>query len=254
MAVFNKIFAFVIGLVFGSFFNVLIYRTPRGISIIKPSSFCPFCQKKIKFYDNIPLISFLLLGGKCRCCKRSISFRYPIVELLTGFIFLFSYERHNFSFKTILLIFLFSALLIIFFIDWEFQIIPDWLNYPGILFGFLFNIDKFPLFSLYGIVVGAGFLFLLRLIWLLLRKKEAIGGGDIKMAGFLGSYFGYKNVLFIIFCGAILGLVVSLFLLILKKRSIKDYIPFGSFLAVSTVLNFLFGEYLFYWYINLFKR
>lgn len=254
MEVFNKIFTFIIGLVFGSFFNVLIYRIPRRISIIKPSSFCPHCQRKIRFYDNIPLISFLLLGGRCRYCKKPISLRYPIVELLTGFIFLFGYEKFYFSLKTILLIFLLSALLIIFFIDWEFQIIPDWLNYPGILLGFLFNIDRFPLFSLCGIIAGMCSLLVLRLIWLLLRKKEAIGGGDIKMAGFLGSYFGYKNVLFIIFLGAILGLIISLLLVAIRKRSIKDYIPFGSFLAISGVINLLFGEYLFYWYLNLFKR
>ncbi len=254
MEVFNRIFTFIIGLVFGSFFNVLIYRTPRGISIIKPGSFCPYCQKKIRFYDNIPLISFLLLGGRCRFCKKSISLRYPIVELLTGFIFLLSYEKFNFSLKAVLFLFLLSALLIIFFIDWEFQIIPDWLNYPGILFGFLFNIDKFPLFSLYGIIAGIGSLLVLRLLWLLLRKKEAIGGGDIKMAGFLGSYFGYKNVLFIIFLGAILGLIIFLILVAIRKRSIKDYIPFGSFLAISAAINFFFGEHLFYWYLNLFKR
>ncbi|MEO0130165.1 MAG: prepilin peptidase [candidate division WOR-3 bacterium] len=254
MGVFNRIFTFIIGLVFGSFFNVLIYRTPRGISIIKPSSFCPHCQKKIRFYDNIPLISFILLGGRCHFCKKPISLRYPIVELLTGFIFLFSYEKFNFSLKTISLIFLLSALLIIFFIDWEFQIIPDWLNYPGILFGFLFNMDKFPLFSLYGIIAGVGSLLILRLIWLLLRKKEAIGGGDIKMAGFLGSYFGYKNVLFIVFLGAFLGLIIFLILVAIRKRSIKDYIPFGSFLAISAVINFFWGEHLFYWYLNLFKR
>lgn len=254
MEVFNRIFIFIIGLIFGSFFNVLIYRTPRGISIIKPNSFCPYCQKRIKFYDNIPLISFLLLGGRCRFCKKPISLRYPIVELLSGFIFLFSYEKFDFSPKTILYIFLLSALLIIFFIDWEYQIIPDWLNYSGILLGFLFNIDKSPFFSLYGIIAGMGSLFLLRAIWLLLRKKEAIGGGDIKMAGFLGSYLGYKNVLFIIFFGALFGLVIFLILVAVRKRRIKDYIPFGSFLAISTVINLFFGEHLFYWYLNLFKR
>ncbi len=254
MELFNRIFTFIIGLVFGSFYNVLIYRTPRKISIIKPSSFCPHCQRKIKFYDNIPLISFLILGGRCRFCKKPISLRYPIVELLTGFIFLFSYEKFNFSLKTIFLIFLLSALLIIFFIDWEFQIIPDWLNYPGILLGFLFNIERFPLFSFYGIIAGMGSLLILKLIWLLLRKKEAIGGGDIKMAGFLGSYLGYKKVLFIIFLGALLGLIIFLILVAIRKRNIKDYVPFGSFLAISGVINLFFGEYLFYWYLNLFKR
>lgn len=248
-----KIFIFVIGVVFGGFFNVLIYRIPRGISII-PRSFCPKCKRKIKFYDATPLVGFVILGGKCRFCRKPISLRYPLIEILTGLIFLISFELFNFQLKTIFTIFLLSALLIIFFIDWEFQIIPDWLTYPGILFGFLFNIDKFPLFSLYGIIAGMGSLMILKLLWFLLKKKEALGGGDIKMGGFLGSYFGYKMVLFIIFLGAFLGLAIWIILMIFRKRSMKDYIPFGSFLVVSSILNFFFGDQLFYWYLNFFKK
>jgi len=249
-----KFFIFFIGLVFGSFFNVLIYRIPRKISIIKPRSFCPHCKKKINFYDNIPIISFLMLGGKCRFCHKSISLRYPLVEVLAGFIFLISWEKFGVTLKTILAIFLLSALLIIFFMDWECQIIPDWLTYPGILLGFLFNSEKSLSFSLYGIIAGMGSLIILKLVWLLVKKKEALGGGDIKMGGFLGSYFGYKIVLFIIFLGAFLGLIIWLFLIILKKKSIKEYIPFGSFLAISSFLNFFWGNELFYLYLNLFKK
>jgi leader peptidase (prepilin peptidase)/N-methyltransferase len=249
-----KFFVFLIGLVFGSFFNVLIYRIPRKISIVKPRSFCPYCKRKINFYDNIPVISFLILGGKCRFCHKPISLRYPLVEVLAGFIFLTSWGRFGFALKTILTIFLLSALLIIFFIDWEFQIIPDWLTYPGILLGFLFNSEKSFSFSFYGIIAGMGFLIILKLAWLLVKKKEALGGGDIKMGGFLGSYFGYKIVLFIIFLGAFLGLITWLLLIIFKKKSAKEYIPFGSFLAISSFLNFFWGNELFYLYLNLFKK
>lgn len=244
---------FILGLIFGSFANVCIYRLPKGKSIISPGSFCPNCNKSIKWYDNIPLISYIILKGKCRYCKKPIPIRYFIVELLTGISFFLIYKKFGLSFSTPIYIFLTLCLIIISFIDIDTFLIPDVIVIPGIFIGLLFSfffpqihdMDRIEslIYSFVGVIVGGGILILLGFVGKLLFKKDAMGGGDIKLLGMIGAFCGWKSVFLSLFFASLFGTLISLILVILKKKNIEDYVPFGPYLALGAVISiFLKGN------------
>ena len=216
---------------------MLIYRLPRGISIIFPSSFCPNCKSKIKFYDNIPIISYILLKGKCRICKIKIPLRYLIVEILMAFLFSFSYLKLGFSFELLkILTFIFISINIS-FIDIENMLIPDILSIPGIIFGFLFSLFSENFFNfLFGGIIGA----LLPSIFYImgkLIKKELMGEGDIIVLSMIGIYTGWKNVIITLFIASFLGSIIGI---ILKIKSKTKYLPFAHFLYFSALFTFFY--------------
>lgn len=242
---FEIILVFILGLVLGSFANVCIYRMPRDLSIVRPNSHCTNCNTAIKWYDNIPVLSYIFLRGKCRKCGSKISFRYPMVELACAFLFLLMY--YLFGFSCVLIPFcLFSfSLLVITVIDFDFQIIPDEISLFLVVLGLGFSfcntilgdtVLSRILNSFFGLLAGGGSLLLIAIIGKWIFGKDAMGGGDIKIMAGVGTFIGWDRVLFAIFIACFIGGIVGLFMMIFKKIGRKQEIPFGPYLAVASLL------------------
>jgi leader peptidase (prepilin peptidase)/N-methyltransferase len=238
-------FAFIFGAVVGSFLNVCIFRLPAKISIIKPLSQCPHCHHPIRFYDNIPLISYIVLKGKCRDCGGKISWRYPLVELLTALLSLFLFLKFGLT-LIFLIFFIFTAVLIVItFIDLDYQIIPDVLTLPGIPIFFLLAIFvvKIPwLEALIGLAVGGGVLFAIAFVYELITKREGMGGGDIKLLAMIGGFLGWKSLIFILLFSSFFGAIVGITAMIIKKQDMKYAVPFGPFLSAAAVAYLFWGD------------
>jgi len=248
MRIFYSLIVFIFGLAIGSFLNVCIYRIPRKESIISPGSHCPHCRHPLGLWDLIPLISIIILRGKCRYCGKEISPRYFFVELTTAVLFLalyvrfMVYERSPVLFFSYLL--LSSALIAITFIDLEHKIIPDRITYPGIAAGLLFSIfiGNFWV-SLLGLFIGAGVLY-----FIIIVSHGGMGGGDVKLAGMLGSFLGWRLLLLTLFLSFLSGGIVAIILLLLKLKGRKDYIPFGPYLAIAGIVAIFWGQQILSWY------
>ncbi len=250
------IFVFILGSIVGSFMNVCIYRIPRKLSIILPSSRCPSCNTPVKPWDNIPIVSYLFLGGRCRECKSKISLIYPLVELLNALLYVFILWRFGFAWHTPLYFIFCSTLIVISFIDLEFQIIPDKITLPGIPIGIIVGSfllpDPFMRYnilglkaSLLGFVIGGGVFYALAII-----SRGGMGGGDIKMMAMVGALMGWKAVLLISFIGSFIGGLVGIFLMIFKGKGRKTKIPFGPFLALGSLITLFYGEEILYWFLH----
>lgn len=240
----------ILGLVFGSFANVCIYRMPRNMSIIKPNSHCTNCNTFIKWYDNIPIVSYILLKGKCRKCGSKISIEYPLVEFCCGLLFLSMYYLYGFTFLLIPFCLLVFSLLVITIIDFKFQIIPDEISFMLMIVGFavsFFNLNlgetiwQRVLNSFLGFLAGGGSLFVFAVVGKLIFKKDAMGGGDIKIMAGIGTFIGWDKVLFAIFMASLFGSIVGITLIICKKIGRRQEIPFGPYLAVSSFLTLFFS-------------
>lgn len=254
---------FVLGLVIGSFLNVCIYRLPRSDkSPLRGFSQCPHCNNFIKWYDNIPVLSYLFLGGKCRSCRKPIAFRYLLVEILTAFLFtwaVFQVDNWN-SEQTIRLVInigLLSALIVSTFVDLEFRIIPDEISIPGIIIApivsFLFPVLHEPLSflqtgnyhvdgliaSLVGMVMGGGIVYLIGFFGKLVFRKEAMGLGDVKLMFFLGGFLGYESIVFVFLLACIVGSLVGIVSLLITK---DHYIAFGPYLALGACAMIFFKK------------
>ena len=252
--VFFYILFFIFGAVVGSFLNVCICRLPKNESIVFPPSHCPACDYRIPWYDNVPILSYLLLRGKCRSCKVRISIQYPLVELVNALLTLSLFMRFGPTFLFAVYFLFCSAMVVITFIDLEHQIIPDVISLPGIVAGFIFScfIPQIGwLNSLIGILVGGGSLWLVATGYELLTKKEGMGGGDIKLLAMMGAFFGWKAIPFIIFVSSLVGSVIGITVMLMQKKDAKLAIPFGPFLALGAVLYIFFGRQLIHWYLSL---
>ena len=242
----------IFGLIIGSFLNVCIYRIPAGISIVSPSSRCPQCGVSIRWYQNIPILSYLILGGKCRACRTGIPWRYPFVEALTGGLFVLVYLSFGLTTTLGVYCLFVAALIVITFIDLDHQIIPDVISLPGIVVGFLCSF-AIPWLSwtdsLLGILLGGGSLWLVAVVYELLTKKEGMGGGDIKLLAMLGAFLGWKAILPIIFISSLIGSLVGIPLMLVKKADSKLAIPFGPFLALGALIYLFWGPQLIAWYL-----
>jgi leader peptidase (prepilin peptidase)/N-methyltransferase len=247
----GQVAAFLIGCVFGSFYNVVIHRLPSGQSIVYPGSMCPCCGNGIAAYDNIPLLSYLLLGGKCRACKSPISLRYPLIEGLSGLLALLLFRRYGLH-PQLLIDFLFcSLLLIITMIDLDTMEIPDVLSLPGIALGFgasFFTAHLTWLQSLLGIALGGGTFYLIAVIYWLVRHKEGLGGGDIKLLAMIGAFLGWKGVVFTIFSSSVCGILIAVPLMWKAGKDLSSHLPFGPFLALGAVSYLFWGELFYHWY------
>jgi len=248
------LFALITGLVVGSFLNVCICRLPKGESVVTPPSHCPRCDYRIRWYDNIPVLSYLLLRGKCRGCGMRISIQYPLVELLNGLLTLALFLRFGPT-PAFLVLFLFcSALVVITFIDLEHQIIPDEISLPGIVVGFIcsfFLSGHSWLNSLLGILLGGGSLLLVAYGYQWLTGKEGMGGGDIKLLAMMGAFLGWKSIPFIIFASSLVGSLIGITIMLVQKKDSKLAIPFGPYLAFGAVLYIFYGRQLIHWYLTM---
>ncbi len=253
---FLYIVAFIFGTIIGSFLNVVIYRLPRKGSILKPAfSYCPSCGAQIKWYDNIPILSYFLLKGKCRNCREPISFRYPFVEALTGIASVVSLWKTGLSVDYFFIFAFLSILIAITFIDLDFKIIPDELNLIGFILGLIYSFLRkdFSAFdALLGALVGAGILWGIAFLYEKTRGIEGLGFGDVKMMAFVGTYVGWFGSLFTIFFASLIGAVVGITAAYVSKASNKGQfeIPFGPFLALAAAVYIFFGEQIKSWYLG----
>jgi len=234
-----------VGAIIGSFLNVCIWRIPREESIVFPASHCPVCSHPIRFFDNIPIISWLILRGRCRDCGASITPRYPLVEALTAVLAVLLYWKYGFSLQFLCAFLFTAALIVITFIDIDYQIIPDVISLPGIPLCFLaavFVMGVPFLESLIGILVGGGILYVIAVGYEWITKREGMGGGDIKLLAMLGAFFGWKSLLFIVLCSSLTGAVVGMTAMVIQGQDMKYAVPFGPFLALGAVAYFFLGD------------
>ncbi len=243
--------ALVFGLCIGSFLNVCIHRLPESQSIVRPPSSCPKCGHRIRPYDNIPILSYLILLGRCRRCGVRISVRYPAVELLTGLMAVATILRYGPTLAGLVVFAFIAALIVITFIDLDHRIIPDVISLPGIPLFFLGSLTLktvTPLESVLGILAGGGSLFLVAWGYHLLTGKEGMGGGDIKLLAMIGPMVGWTGILFTIFVSSATGTLIGLAVMIHSRGNMKLAIPFGPFLAFGATLYLFFGPEIIDWY------
>ena len=245
---------FIFGLCIGSFLNVCIYRLPASKSIVHPRSMCSNCGTLIAAYDNIPVLSYLWLKGRCRHCQIKISIRYPIVELLGGLLALGTFLKFGLTLEALIYYLFCAALLIVTFIDIDHRIIPNVITLPGIPICFAASF-ALPTITykeaLLGILIGGGSLFLVAWIYSLITKKEGMGGGDIKLLAMMGAIVGWQGVLFTIFVASLVGTLAGLAVMLQSRKGMKLAVPFGPFLSIGSITYAFFGTPLIDWYFNL---
>ena len=249
--------AFVFGLVIGSFLNVCIYRLPASQSIVHPRSACPGCAHPIRVYDNIPVVSFLILRGRCRDCGMRIPWRYPLVELLSGAFAALAVAKFGAGGQAALMYLLIAALLVITFIDIDHRIIPDVISLPGIPVGLAASFgltDVTPLQSVIGILAGGGSLFLVAWGYQLITGREGMGGGDIKLLAMIGAFFGWPGVLFTIFTASLTGTLAGMAVILRQRADMKLAVPFGPFRAIGAIGYVFIGPETLAWYLQWMKH
>lgn len=254
------IIVFVIGSLIGSFLNVCIYRIPRGQSLILPSSRCPSCGTPIRPWQNIPILSYLFLRGRCAACRVKIPLRYPVVEAINALLYNAVLWRFGPGWDAAVYCILCSAFVVITFIDLDFQIIPDRITLPGIPIGLVAGSfllpDPFmraaglgPWASFIGSISGFLFYFLIAELSLRIMKKEGMGGGDIKLMAMVGGFLGWKAVMLTTFIGSLSGAIAGIFVMIRQGKGRGTLIPFGPFLAFGALCSLFFGQEILIWYL-----
>ena len=245
----------VAGLLIGSFLNVVIARLPEGRSLVHPGSACPGCGAAITWYDNVPVVSFVALRGRCRACAMTIPWRYPVVEAVTGALFGAAPLAFGATLHAVVACALLAALVAITMIDLERHIIPDVISLPGTLAGVLANLATGRVSwkeSVIGVVVGGGVFLTIALVGSWLAGQDAMGGGDIKLAAMLGAFLGWKVLLFSLFVSALGGGILAAALMGSGLRGRKDPLPFGPFLAAGGAVGLFWGERMVRWYLSAF--
>lgn len=248
--------AFILGAVVGSFLNVCIYRIPAGQSVVSPPSSCPKCGNRIRWFQNIPILSYLFLRGRCGFCQVRIPLRYALVEASSGLLFVVVLFHFGLSSATPVFWLFVATLLVITFIDLDHQIIPDVISLPGIAIGFLcsFAIPWLSWYdSLFGVLLGGGLLLAIAWLYETLTKREGMGGGDIKLLGMIGAFLGWKAVFPIIFFASLGGTLIGVPLMVAKGRSSRFALPFGPFLAVAAVVYLFWGQDILNWYLGFYR-
>ena len=246
--IFEILFVFIISISIGSFINVCIHRLPIEKNLNLPS-YCPNCNIKIKYRDNIPVISFLILKGKCKNCNKNISFQYPFIELLTSSIAVVIYVNFGFTIEAIFTFLFIISLIILIFTDYQHFVIPNEITYSFITLGILISLTNYSIINLSfyeSLIGGLGsglILFTSSKIFFYIKKIEGMGMGDIKMIAMIGFWLGLPNTIFIIILSAFFGSIVGLLLIFTKKMNRYDHIPYGTFIGLTAILI---------WYLNIF--
>lgn len=245
--------ALVFGLIIGSFLNVVIHRLPKEQSVVTPGSRCPVCLAPIRPWDNIPIVSFVLLGGRCRACGTRISWRYPLVEALTGALFAAVVQRFGLTLEGLAALVLVSGLVVVTFVDLDEQIIPNAVTLPGIPLGLVAGLFLgAPPFldRLLGALVGAGFLYLVLYYGSVFYGQDAMGEGDLNLIAFIGAFVGWRGVIVTLLVACLVGSAVGLALIALRRLSRRQHIPFGPFLSVGALVALFWGDRLIGWYFS----
>jgi leader peptidase (prepilin peptidase)/N-methyltransferase len=242
------------GLIIGSFLNVVIYRLPRGQSLVSPPSTCPRCDTRIRPIDNIPVLSWLLLRGRCHKCGAPISIQYPIVELVTGLLFALVAWATPAGPLLAARLLLVVILVVLFGIDLHHQILPNVITLPGIAIGFLFSLAGPPgwMDSLIGIALGGGILYAIAAAYYAVRREEGLGMGDVKMLAMIGAFLGWKAVLVTLILSSFAGAIVGIAIIAMTRGNMRLALPFGTFLSLGALAAMLVGEPLVTWYSGFF--
>lgn len=244
-----------LGLAVGSFLNVVIHRLPRRQSLLWPGSSCPACGTPIRWYDNVPVLGWILLGGRCRSCGASIGVRYPLVETVTAALFVVHVLVLGLEPILVPRLAFACAMIALFAIDLEHKLLPNAITLPGIAAGLVFSLflPPGPVGAALGVIIGYGSLWLIATLWQLLRNQDAMGGGDLKMLGMIGAFLGWKGVVVTFLLSFLIGGVVAGALLAMRKVRLASEIPFGTFLAAAAIVASLWGERLLNWYLSFFR-
>jgi leader peptidase (prepilin peptidase) / N-methyltransferase len=251
---FPEVFLLFLGLAVGSFLNVCIHRLPLKLSVIHPGSRCPSCGYELRWYDNLPILSYVLLRGRCRSCGKGISLQYPVIEVITAVVFL----AHWYAFGPTALLaarLVFGcALIVLFMIDLEHQILPDVITLPGIVTGLVLSValPPGPLMSLLGLLLGGGLLWAIAELWYRLRHVEAMGFGDVKMLAMIGAWLGVKMVVMTFVLSSMMGGLVGVVLIASRRADMATKVPYGTMLAVAALIASLYGGPLLAWYLSRF--
>jgi leader peptidase (prepilin peptidase)/N-methyltransferase len=246
------LFAGLVGAVIGSFLNVCIYRLPRGRSVVWPASACPSCRRPLAWYENVPVVSWLVLLGHCRTCQAAITSRYPLVEALTGAMFAAAWWYYGPGWVLVSRLILGCALIVLFAIDLEHQLLPNLITVPGIVVGFAlsFLTGVGWVSSLIGIAIGGGLLFAIAEAYYRVRGEEGLGMGDVKMLAMIGAFLGWPATLMTLMMGSIAGSIVGMLIIALRRGDMKYALPFGTFLAMGAALSATIGPNLLRWYLG----
>jgi leader peptidase (prepilin peptidase)/N-methyltransferase len=241
------------GAVFGSFLNVCIYRLPRAKSVVWPASACPHCSRPLAWFENIPVLSYLVLRGRCRTCYEPIARRYPIVEVLTAFMFGLAWWYYGPTPLLASRLVFGSALIALFAIDLEHHLLPNAITLPGIVAGFAFSLITEPgwLASLLGVLVGGGVLYAMAEIYYRVRREEGLGMGDVKMLAMIGAFIGWKLTLVALMMASLSGSAIGLMLIATGRGGMKYALPFGTFLALGAAAAATIGPAMLDWYLGL---
>jgi leader peptidase (prepilin peptidase)/N-methyltransferase len=245
--------AAVFGAVVGSFLNVCIHRLPRGKSVVAPASACPQCGRELTWLENIPIVSWVALGGRCRGCRAAISARYPTVEFLTAAMFAAAWWYYEDPWLLASRLVFGCALIVLFAIDLEHQLLPNLITLPGILVGFLFSLVTEPglVDSLIGIAAGGGVLFAVAEAYYRIRHEEGLGMGDVKMLAMVGAFLGWKLTLVTLMMASLCGSLVGVAMIVSRRGGLKYALPFGTFLALGAAVAATVGPALLVWYLGL---
>ena len=244
-----------LGLVIGSFLNVCIYRIPRKLSIVSPPSRCTACGHELSWYENVPVVSYVVLGGKCRSCGAPFSVMYPLVELTTAAVFEAGYWWYGATPLLAVRLLFACAMIVLFVIDLQHKILPNEITLPGIVVGLVLSGLTGPgwISSLIGIAAGAGTLFAIAEAYYRVRAEEGLGMGDVKMLAMIGAFLGWKMVLLTLVLSSISGSIVGVAILLVKKESLKYALPFGTFLAIGALISAVAGDALLMWYFGFYS-
>lgn len=251
--IYGIVFFFVIGAIWGSFANVVILRWPAGESFVRPRSRCSSCKKPIAWYDNIPILSWFILRGKCRACGKSFSPRYSLVEFLMGSLFALAFWKFGWTWNFVESLPFIFGLVTASFIDFDHYLLPDIFTLSGIVIGIVgatLNPQRSVWDAVLGAAFGFGFLWTLAYFYYLLRKEDGMGGGDIKLLGWIGAVLGWQNIPFVILSSSILGSLVGLLVAYRQNKGMKAVIPFGPYLALGALLILFAGEAISHSYFN----
>jgi len=245
---------FIFGMCIGSFLNVCIYRLPTSKSISNPPrSICPSCNSPIRFYDNIPVLSYIWLKGRCRNCNAPISFRYPMVELMTGIVATGLLFKFGLSLESLVYFVFISSLLVITFIDLDHQIIPDIITLPGIPMGLVASFALPTITfkaSVLGLLIGGGSLWFVAWAYNLIAHRDGMGGGDIKLLAMIGTIIAWQGVIFTVFASSVMGSCVGITIMLIKGKNMKFAIPFGPYLSIGAIAYVFFGSQIIAWYFS----
>jgi leader peptidase (prepilin peptidase) / N-methyltransferase len=254
VAVFQALGLALFGLAVGSFLNVCIHRIPRRQSLMHPPSRCPACGQRLRWYDNVPVLGYLWLGGRCRACRAPISVRYPLVELATMAVFLLHLAAFDWGPLLVVRLVFASAMIVLFAIDLEHHLLPNVITLPGIAVGLLCSLFVPPglLDALIGAALGGGVLWLIGEAYYRYSGQEGMGGGDVKMLAMIGAFLGWQQVILTLVLSSVAGSIVGVLVLLTRRGNLKHELPYGTFLALAALAASLAGERVIAWYTGLY--